>query len=127
MGADFGLSKNFGDEKLMTSCGSPGYVAPEVLECESYDKLVDMWSVGVILYILLVGYPPFYADSDPELFKKIMACNYEFVTAGSRCPTRPRTSSRSCSSRTPRSATPPLRRSTTRGSRALTSAPSSCR
>jgi calcium/calmodulin-dependent protein kinase I len=76
--ADFGLSKNFGDEKLMTSCGSPGYVAPEVLECETYDKLVDMWSVGVILYILLVGYPPFYADSDPELFKKIMACDYEF-------------------------------------------------
>jgi calcium/calmodulin-dependent protein kinase I len=76
--ADFGLSKNFGDEKLMTSCGSPGYVAPEVLECESYDKLVDMWSVGVILYILLCGYPPFYAESDPELFKKIMACEYEF-------------------------------------------------
>jgi len=76
--ADFGLSKNFGDEKMMTSCGSPGYVAPEVLECETYDKAVDMWSIGVILYILLVGYPPFYADSDPALFKKIMACDYSF-------------------------------------------------
>jgi len=76
--ADFGLSKNFGDEKMMTSCGSPGYVAPEVLECETYDKSVDMWSIGVILYILLVGYPPFYADSDPALFKKIMACDYSF-------------------------------------------------
>eukprot|EP01095_Lingulamoeba_sp_RSL-Kostka_P014431 TRINITY_DN62_c0_g1_i1.p1 TRINITY_DN62_c0_g1~~TRINITY_DN62_c0_g1_i1.p1 ORF type:complete len:254 (-),score=109.74 TRINITY_DN62_c0_g1_i1:80-841(-) len=50
--ADFGFSKNFGEEKLMTSCGSPGYVAPEVLTCESYDKGVDMWSVGVIIYIL---------------------------------------------------------------------------
>jgi len=76
--ADFGLSKNFGDEKMMTSCGSPGYVAPEVLECESYGKEVDMWSIGVIIYILLVGYPPFYADNDPALFKKIMACDYEF-------------------------------------------------
>jgi len=76
--ADFGLSKNFGDEKMMTSCGSPGYVAPEVLECESYDKAVDMWSIGVIIYILLVGYPPFYADNDPALFKKIMACDYDF-------------------------------------------------
>ena len=50
--ADFGFSKNFGEEKLMTSCGSPGYVAPEVLTCESYDKAVDMWSIGVIIYIL---------------------------------------------------------------------------
>jgi len=50
--ADFGFSKNFGEEKLMTSCGSPGYVAPEVLTCESYDKSVDMWSIGVIIYIL---------------------------------------------------------------------------
>lgn len=76
--ADFGFSKNFGEEKLMTSCGSPGYVAPEVLTCESYDKSVDMWSVGVILYILLCGYPPFYADNAPALFKKIMDVQYDF-------------------------------------------------
>lgn len=76
--ADFGLSKNFGDEKMKTSCGSPGYVAPEVLEQETYDNAVDMWSIGVIVYILLVGYPPFYADNDPLLFKKIMAVDYEF-------------------------------------------------
>lgn len=76
--ADFGFSKNFGEEKLMTSCGSPGYVAPEVLTCESYDKAVDMWSVGVIIYILLCGYPPFYADNAPALFKKIMDVKYDF-------------------------------------------------
>jgi len=76
--ADFGFSKNFGEEKLMTSCGSPGYVAPEVLTCESYDKSVDMWSIGVILYILLCGYPPFYADNAPALFKKIMDVQYDF-------------------------------------------------
>jgi calcium/calmodulin-dependent protein kinase I len=78
--ADFGFSKSFDgeDEKLMTSCGSPGYVAPEILTAESYDKSVDMWSVGVIIYILLSGYPPFYADSAPALFKKIMDVKYDF-------------------------------------------------
>jgi len=79
--ADFGFSKNFGEEKLMTSCGSPGYVAPEVLTCESYDKSVDLWSVGVIIYILLCGYPPFYADNAPALFKKIMDVKYDFEDA----------------------------------------------
>jgi len=76
--ADFGFSKNFGEEKLMTSCGSPGYVAPEVLTCESYDMSVDLWSIGVIIYILLCGYPPFYADNAPALFKKIMEVNFDF-------------------------------------------------
>jgi len=79
--ADFGFAKSFGGEageQLMTSCGSPGYVAPEILTAESYDKSVDMWSVGVILYILLSGYPPFYADSAPALFKKIMDVKYDF-------------------------------------------------
>lgn len=79
--ADFGFSKSFAGEdaeKLMTSCGSPGYVAPEILTAESYDKSVDMWSVGVIIYILLSGYPPFYADSAPALFKKIMDVKYDF-------------------------------------------------
>lgn len=77
--ADFGLSKIFsGDEELMTSCGTPGYVAPEVLMCESYDKSVDMWGIGIITYILLAGYPPFYADNDTALFEKIMNAEYDF-------------------------------------------------
>jgi len=80
--ADFGLSKDFDKDKLSTSCGSPGYVAPEVLMCDTYDKSVDMWSIGVILYILLCGYPPFYADTDPALFKKIMAVEYDFNGEG---------------------------------------------
>jgi len=77
--ADFGLSKIFsGDEELMTSFGTPGYVAPEVLMCESYDKSVDMWGIGIITYILLAGYPPFYAENDTALFEKIMNAEYDF-------------------------------------------------
>jgi len=77
--ADFGLSKIFsGEEELMTSCGTPGYVAPEVLLCESYDKAVDMWGIGIITYVLLAGYPPFYADDDTAMFERIMNCDYDF-------------------------------------------------
>jgi len=77
--ADFGLSKLFsGDEELTTSCGTPGYVAPEVLMSESYDKSVDMWGIGIITYILLAGYPPFYGDNDTQLFEKIMSADYDF-------------------------------------------------
>jgi calcium/calmodulin-dependent protein kinase I len=79
--ADFGLSKIFAGEKgeeLQTSCGTPGYVAPEVLMSEHYDKSVDMWGIGIITYILLAGYPPFYADNDTQLFEKIMNADYDF-------------------------------------------------
>lgn len=62
----------------MTSCGTPGYVAPEVLLCESYDKSVDLWGIGIITYILLAGYPPFYAEDDTALFEKIMNAEYDF-------------------------------------------------
>jgi len=76
--ADFGFAKNFGEEKLVTSCGSPGYVAPEVLTEDTYTNAVDMWSVGVIIYILLSGYPPFYDESPPKIFKKITEAKYDF-------------------------------------------------
>jgi len=76
--ADFGFAKNFGEEKLITSCGSPGYVAPEVLTEDTYTNAVDMWSVGVIIYILLSGYPPFYDESPPKIFKKITEAKYDF-------------------------------------------------
>ncbi|KAI9223726.1 kinase-like domain-containing protein [Blastocladiella britannica] len=77
--SDFGLSKIISEEQVMkTACGTPGYVAPEVLRREVYSKQVDMWSIGVITYILLCGYPPFYEENNHALFQQIMQGNYEF-------------------------------------------------
>lgn len=52
--------------------GTPGYVAPEVLAQKPYGKAVDVWSIGVISYILLCGYPPFYDENDANLFAQIL-------------------------------------------------------
>jgi len=76
--SDFGLSKDFGRENLKTSCGTPDYVAPEVLRGATYDNSVDVWSVGVITYILLCGFPPFYGNTDQQIFGKILRCEYDF-------------------------------------------------
>lgn len=76
--SDFGLSKNFLKERLSQCVGSVLYVAPEVLICDSYDQKVDIWSVGVMAYMLLCGFAPFDADDDNELeiFNKITKGNY---------------------------------------------------
>ncbi|KAI8338004.1 kinase-like domain-containing protein [Chlamydoabsidia padenii] len=77
---DFGLSKILKnqDDILMTSCGTPGYVAHEVLEQKGYGKPVDLWSIGVITFILLVGYTPFYGADQAELFSCIIKGEYSF-------------------------------------------------
>ncbi|NP_001086095.1 MGC82022 protein [Xenopus laevis] len=77
--SDFGLSKMEGKGDVMsTACGTPGYVAPEVLAQKPYSKAVDCWSIGVIAYILLCGYPPFYDENDSRLFEQILKADYEF-------------------------------------------------
>mmetsp|Transcript_16757 Transcript_16757/g.25642 ORF Transcript_16757/g.25642 Transcript_16757/m.25642 type:complete len:319 (-) Transcript_16757:126-1082(-) len=77
--ADFGFAKKvYAPKSLTTQCGTPGYVAPEILEGIPYDTKSDMWSVGVILYILLGGYPPFIENNQRDLFRKIRRGEYEF-------------------------------------------------
>eukprot|EP00571_Detonula_confervacea_P015017 CAMPEP_0172308852 /NCGR_PEP_ID=MMETSP1058-20130122/9325_1 /TAXON_ID=83371 /ORGANISM="Detonula confervacea, Strain CCMP 353" /LENGTH=339 /DNA_ID=CAMNT_0013021367 /DNA_START=59 /DNA_END=1078 /DNA_ORIENTATION=+ len=77
--ADFGFAKVVkSPQSLKTQCGTPGYVAPEILTGTPYDESADMWSVGVILYILLGGYPPFIDDNQRKLFRKIRKGEYEF-------------------------------------------------
>jgi len=75
---DFGLAKDTGGKMMTTCCGTPQYVAPEVLNGKQYGCEVDCWSLGVILYILLCGYPPFYAETHPRLYQVIQAGKYEF-------------------------------------------------
>jgi len=61
--------------------GSPYYIAPEVLNGK-YDEKCDLWSCGCILYVMLVGYPPFEALNMEDLFKKIKNANYSLETYG---------------------------------------------
>lgn len=77
---DFGLAKerDHHSQKMNTACGTPGYVAPEVLMGKHYGPGVDMWSIGVILYILLCGFPPFYHENTKELYKQIKGGKYAF-------------------------------------------------
>jgi len=77
--ADFGLSKIIEqDVQTQTVCGTPGYCSPEVLKGRKYGPAIDMWSIGVITYILLCGYEPFFSDNEAEMFKKILKCDYQF-------------------------------------------------
>jgi len=77
--ADFGLAKVVSEKCIMqTACGTPGYVAPEILANQGFGVEVDNWSVGVVLYILLCGFPPFYEEELPRLFSTIMQGKYDF-------------------------------------------------
>src|SRR6266498_409077 len=77
---DFGLSKilRHNNDILMTACGTPGYVAPEVLRQTGHGKPVDVWSVGVIMYTLLCGYTPFWGEDQAALFDSILSGVYYF-------------------------------------------------
>lgn len=71
-----------GPQSLTTRCGTPSYVPPEVLKNIPYDERADMWSVGVILYVILCGYPPFVDKDQSELFRKIRSGEYHFRGPG---------------------------------------------
>ena len=77
---DFGFSKlrTKVDFQMTTWCGTPEYIAPELLKKVPYNNKVDMWALGAIVYVMLSGHLPFSADTTPKLFKQIMNCNYTF-------------------------------------------------
>ncbi len=101
--SDFGLSTLYvggadgggeGDDRvelLHTTCGTPNYVAPEVLENRGYDgRQADVWSIGIVLFVLVAGYLPFEEDTMPALFDKIKRAEFSMPDCidGSHTPTR---------------------------------------
>lgn len=80
--ADFGLSRIMDEEQfhvLTTTCGTPGYMAPEIFKKIGHGKPVDVWALGVITYFLLCGYTPFDRDSDFEEMQAILNADYSFT------------------------------------------------
>lgn len=90
--ADFGLAIEVQLEQLawFGFAGTPGYLSPEVLKKEPYGKPVDIWACGVILYILLVGYPPFWDEDQHRLYLQIKSGTYDvsggLILLQSGCP-----------------------------------------
>lgn len=79
---DFGMSKVYQTAEVQgtmsTRCGTPGYVAPEIISKMPYTEKVDLWSVGVVVYIMLCGRPPFYGENDVAVMRKITQGKYKF-------------------------------------------------
>lgn len=78
---DFGLATVIAHEgeRKETLCGTPNYIAPEILEKKGHSFEVDIWSVGCIMYTLLIGRPPFEAYSVKETYMRIKKCEYRLM------------------------------------------------
>jgi serine/threonine protein kinase len=87
---DFGLARQLrsksvkeeGENELYSPCGTPTYLAPEVAKSEGYSMSADLWSLGVLTYILLYGYPPFASDDVDELLQQIVVADYSLPSEG---------------------------------------------
>ncbi|KAJ3124833.1 camp-dependent protein kinase catalytic subunit [Physocladia obscura] len=75
---DFGFAKLIKDDQTWTLCGTPDYLAPEIIKAKGYGKSVDWWALGILIYEMIAGFPPFTDDDNIKLFEKIIACKLRF-------------------------------------------------
>jgi len=76
---DFGVGRFLdGNDLATTAVGTPSYMAPEVIAGLKYGKEVDIWAIGVILYIMLCGFPPFHDENNEDLFNQIKSGKFDF-------------------------------------------------
>lgn len=76
---DFGFAKKIVDRSF-TLCGTPEYLAPEVIESKGYGVSIDWWALGILLHEMLVGFPPFYGENPFQVYQKILKATLIFPT-----------------------------------------------